>query len=90
MLWLIWVIIIGAIVGFVAKLLMPSPNNPQGFIMTTVLGIIGSFVGTLLGRAVGWYGPGDAAGFIASVVGAVIVLAIYHWWESRQTPPARY
>lgn len=77
--WIIWAIIIGAIVGFIARLISPSPNNPQGFILTTVLGIIGGVVATWLGRAIGWYQPGEGAGFIASIVGAVIVLFIWHF-----------
>jgi uncharacterized membrane protein YeaQ/YmgE (transglycosylase-associated protein family) len=76
--WIIWVIIIGAVVGFIARLISPSPNNPQGFILTTVLGIIGGVVATYIGRAIGWYHQGDSAGFIASIVGALIVLFIWH------------
>jgi uncharacterized membrane protein YeaQ/YmgE (transglycosylase-associated protein family) len=75
---IIWAIVIGAIAGFVARWISPSPDNPQGFILTTVLGIIGSVVATVLGRAVHWYGPNQGAGLIASIVGAVIVLAIWH------------
>jgi uncharacterized membrane protein YeaQ/YmgE (transglycosylase-associated protein family) len=56
----------------------PSPNNPRGFVLTTVLGIIGSIVATFIGRAIHWYGPGQGAGLIASVVGAVIVLGFWH------------
>jgi uncharacterized membrane protein YeaQ/YmgE (transglycosylase-associated protein family) len=77
-------IIIGAVAGFIAKWLSPSPNNPQGFILTTVLGIVGSVVATFLGRAIGWYGPDQGAGFIASIVGAVIVLAIWHLATERK------
>jgi uncharacterized membrane protein YeaQ/YmgE (transglycosylase-associated protein family) len=77
-LYIIWTIIIGAIAGFIARWISPAPNNPQGFILTTVLGIIGGLVATFLGRAVHWYRPGQGAGLIASVVGAVIVLAIWH------------
>ena len=63
----IWAIIIGAIAGFVARWISPSPNNPQGFVLTTVLGIVGSVVATLLGRAVHLYGPDQSAGIIASI-----------------------
>jgi uncharacterized membrane protein YeaQ/YmgE (transglycosylase-associated protein family) len=59
-------------------MISPSPNNPQGFILTTILGIIGGVVATYIGRAIGWYHQGDSAGFIASIVGAVIVLFIWH------------
>jgi uncharacterized membrane protein YeaQ/YmgE (transglycosylase-associated protein family) len=73
----LWAIIIGAIVGFVARWISPSPNNPRGFLLTTALGIVGSLVATFLGRAVHWYGPGQEAGLIASVIGAVIVLGAW-------------
>jgi uncharacterized membrane protein YeaQ/YmgE (transglycosylase-associated protein family) len=72
----IWMIIVGLIVGAVAKLLMPG-RDPGGIIVTMLLGIAGSTVAGYLGRAIGWYGPGDATGFIASVIGAVVLLAIY-------------
>jgi uncharacterized membrane protein YeaQ/YmgE (transglycosylase-associated protein family) len=75
---LVWAVIIGAIAGFIARWISPSPNNPQGFLLTTVLGIVGGVVATWIGRAVHWYGPGQGAGLIASIVGAVIVLAIWH------------
>ena len=74
--WL-WVVLIGLVVGAVAKLLMPG-KDPGGFIVTALLGIAGSLVGTWLGRVVGWYREGQSAGFIMSVIGAVILLAIYH------------
>jgi len=73
---IIWAVIIGFIVGLVAKFIMPG-RDPGGFIVTTILGIVGSVVATYLGQAVGWYGPGQGAGFIASVIGAIILLAIY-------------
>jgi uncharacterized membrane protein YeaQ/YmgE (transglycosylase-associated protein family) len=74
----IWAIIVGAVAGIIARWLSPSPNNPQGFVLTTVLGIVGSVVATFLGRAIHLYGPGRSAGVIASIVGAVIVLWIWH------------
>lgn len=74
---IIWTIIIGFVAGVIAKFLMPGPNEPQGFVLTAILGIVGAFVATWLGQAVGWYGPGQGAGFIASIVGAVIVLAVW-------------
>lgn len=83
----IWAIIVGAIAGSVARWLSPSPKNPRGFLLTIVLGIIGSEVATFIGRAVGWYGPEQGAGIIASIVGALIVLAVWHVIvRSRQTP----
>lgn len=74
---IIWTIIIGFIAGVVAKFLMPGPNEPSGFVLTAILGIVGAFVATWLGQAIGWYGPDQGAGFIASIVGAVIVLAVW-------------
>jgi len=83
MMQLIVAVIIGFVAGLVAKWLMPGPNNPQGFILTTVLGIIGSVVATFLGRVIGWYSADSGAGFIASIIGAVIVLAIWHQVAGR-------
>jgi len=74
---IIWTIIIGFVAGIIAKFLHPGPNEPSGFILTTILGIIGAFVATYLGQALGWYRPGLGAGLIGAVVGAVIVLVIW-------------
>lgn len=74
---IIWAIIIGFLAGLVAKFITPGDNKPSGFILTTILGIVGSVLATWLGQAVGWYGPGDGAGFIASIVGAVIILLVW-------------
>lgn len=74
---IIWTIIIGFLAGVVAKWIMPGRNEPSGFILTTILGIVGAFVASYLGQAVGWYRAGEGAGFIGAVVGALIVLAIY-------------
>lgn len=73
---IIGTIIIGLIVGVVAKLLMPG-RDPGGFIVTILLGIAGAFVATWIGQAIGWYEAGEGAGFIVSVLGAILVLAIY-------------
>ncbi len=83
--WIIWAIIIGAIVGFIARLISPSPNNPQGFLLTVILGIVGAEVATFIGRAVHWYGPDQSAGLIASVIGAVIVLWVWHMFSRNRT-----
>ena len=80
---ILWTIIIGFIAGIIAKFLMPGPNNPSGFILTAILGIIGAFVATYLGQAVGWYRADQGAGLIGAVVGAVIVLFIYHMIAGR-------
>lgn len=70
------IIIIGLLAGIVAKLLMPG-RDPGGFIITTILGVVGAFVATWLGQASGWYQPGEAAGFLGAVVGAVLILIVY-------------
>ena len=80
---IIWSIIIGFIAGLVAKFLMPG-RDPGGFIITTLLGIVGAVVGTYLGQAVGWYRPGEGAGFIGAVVGAIIVLVAYRMVVGRR------
>jgi len=74
---IIWTIIIGFIAGVISKLIMPGHNEPQGFILTTILGIVGAIVATYLGQALGWYQPGEGAGFIGAVVGAIVVLLIW-------------
>jgi uncharacterized membrane protein YeaQ/YmgE (transglycosylase-associated protein family) len=74
---IIWTIIIGFVAGIIAKFVMPGRNEPSGFILTTLLGIVGAFVATYLGQAVGWYRADEGAGLIGAVVGAVIVLFIY-------------
>lgn len=74
---LIWTIIIGFLAGIVAKWIMPGKNEPSGFILTTLLGIVGAMVATYLGQAIGWYQAGQGAGFIGAVVGALILLALY-------------
>ena len=65
---IIWTIIIGFVVGIIAKFLMPGKNEPSGFILTTILGIVGAFVASFLGQAVGYYQPGQYAGFISSEI----------------------
>ena len=72
---IIWTIVIGFIAGIVAKLIMPGKNEPSGFILTTILGVVGAFVATFLGQALGWYRAGEGAGLIGATVGAVIVPA---------------
>jgi uncharacterized membrane protein YeaQ/YmgE (transglycosylase-associated protein family) len=74
---IIWTIIIGFVAGVVAKFIMPGPNEPSGFILTTILGIVGAFVATFLGQALGWYQAGQGAGFIGATVGAIIVLFVW-------------
>ena len=74
---IIWTIIIGFVAGLIAKFIHPGGNEPQGFILTTILGIIGALVATYLGQAVGWYHANEGAGLIGAIVGAVVVLIIW-------------
>jgi len=73
---ILWTILIGFLIGLVAKFLMPG-RDPGGFIITVLIGIAGSFIATYLGRAMGWYQNGEPAGFIAGVLGAIVLLVIY-------------
>lgn len=81
---IIWTIIIGFIVGIVAKFLMPG-RDPGGFVITAIIGIVGSVVATYLGRAMGFYQLGESAGFIAAVLGAIILLFIYRMVTGSRT-----
>jgi uncharacterized membrane protein YeaQ/YmgE (transglycosylase-associated protein family) len=75
---IIWIIIIGFIAGLIARVLSPGPNDPKGFLLTTVLGIVGAFVATFIGQSIGWYRLDQGAGLIGATVGAVIVLFIWN------------
>ena len=75
---ILWIVIIGFVAGLIARFLSPGPNNPSGFILTTLLGIAGAFLATWIGQAIGHYGPDQGAGLITSVVGAIVVLFIWH------------
>ena len=89
---ILWIIVIGFVAGVVARFLAPGPNNPQGFILTTILGIVGAFLATFIGQAVGWYRLDQGAGLIGAVVGAVVVLFVWHRLVSRgviQDPGSR-
>jgi len=74
---IIWTILIGFVAGVIAKFIMPGSNEPSGFILTTILGIVGAFVASFLGQALGWYQPGEGAGLIGAVIGAIIVLFVW-------------
>ena len=74
---IIWTILIGFVAGVLAKLVTPGDNEPSGFILTTILGIVGAFVATFLGQALGWYNAGEGAGLIGATVGAIVVLLIW-------------
>jgi uncharacterized membrane protein YeaQ/YmgE (transglycosylase-associated protein family) len=82
---IIWTIIIGFVVGVVAKILTPG-RDPGGFIITTLIGIAGSFAATYVGQAVGWYHAGETAGFIAAVVGAIVLLLLYRMVRRSSSP----
>jgi len=83
MLDLIWIILIGAVVGALAKFILPGAD-PGGFFVTALLGMGGALAATFLGRFVGLYGPGQGAGFLASIVGAILVLVLYRSVKKRQ------
>jgi uncharacterized membrane protein YeaQ/YmgE (transglycosylase-associated protein family) len=78
MLSFLWIVLIGFIAGIIARLLSRGPNEPSGFILTTLLGIAGAFAATWVGQAIGWYRPDQGAGFIAATVGAIAVLFIWN------------
>jgi len=82
MLNLLYIIIIGFLAGVVAKFIMPG-RDPGGFIITTVLGVVGALLATFLGRLIGWYKEGETGGFIAAVVGAIIILFVYRIIKKR-------
>jgi uncharacterized membrane protein YeaQ/YmgE (transglycosylase-associated protein family) len=75
---LLWITLIGFVAGTIARLLMPGPNTPKGFVLTTVLGIAGAFLATFVGNATGWYRPHQFAGFVGAAVGAMVILFIWH------------
>jgi uncharacterized membrane protein YeaQ/YmgE (transglycosylase-associated protein family) len=87
MLHLLWEAIIGLVVGAIAKLLMPG-KDPGGIWITMALGIAGSMIASFLGRALGWYAPGESAGFIMSIIGALILLGIYRLLKGRSATAA--
>jgi len=83
---IIMTFIIGLVVGIIAKFLTPG-RDPGGFIITAIIGIVGSFVATWIGQALGWYQAGQSAGWIASIVGAIVLLLIYRMFTKRSTTP---
>ncbi|HEY6859067.1 MAG TPA: GlsB/YeaQ/YmgE family stress response membrane protein [Pseudolabrys sp.] len=84
MLSFLWTVIIGFIAGVIAKLVTPGEKEPQGFILTTVLGVAGALVATYLGQAIGWYRAGQEAGFIGGIVGAVLILLVWGFIERNR------
>ncbi|MGO4736577.1 GlsB/YeaQ/YmgE family stress response membrane protein [Bosea sp. 2KB_26] len=81
---IIGTILIGFLAGVVAKFLTPGSNEPSGFVLTTILGIVGAFVATYIGQAMHWYAPGEGAGLIGAIIGAVIVLAAWAFFANRR------
>jgi uncharacterized membrane protein YeaQ/YmgE (transglycosylase-associated protein family) len=75
---ILWIIVVGFVAGIVARILSPGANDPKGFLLTTVLGIAGAFLATLIGQTIGWYRPDQGAGFIAAIIGALVVLFIWN------------
>jgi uncharacterized membrane protein YeaQ/YmgE (transglycosylase-associated protein family) len=84
---IVWTVIIGFVVGIIAKFLKPGNNEPGGIVLTAILGIVGAFVATFLGQAIGIYAPGENAGFIGAIVGAIIVLWIYGMVVKKKAEP---
>ncbi len=75
---MLYILLVGAVAGFLARFIAPGPNNPTGFLLTIVLGIAGAFLATFVGQAIGHYGPDQGAGFITATIGAIVVLFIWH------------
>jgi uncharacterized membrane protein YeaQ/YmgE (transglycosylase-associated protein family) len=82
---ILWIILIGFVAGLIARFFAPGPNNPTGFILTTVLGIAGAFIATFLGQAIGWYRADQGAGLIGAVIGALLVLFIWRRLVANRT-----
>ena len=81
---ILWTILIGFVAGLLAKFIVPGNREPSGFILTTILGVVGAFVATFLGQALGWYQPGEGAGLIGAIVGAVIILLVWGFIARRR------
>lgn len=80
---ILWIVIVGFVAGMIARWLSPGPNNPSGFILTCVLGIVGAFLATFIGQAIGWYNSSQGAGFVTATVGALVVLFIWNRLVAR-------
>jgi len=81
---ILWTIVLGFVIGLIAKLVVPGKEN-MGFVMTILLGIAGSFLAGIIGQFIGWYKAGEGAGFIASVIVAIIILVIYGKMKARSS-----
>lgn len=81
---ILWIILIGFIAGVVARIVAPGPNNPSGFVLTTLLGVAGALLATWLGQLIGWYRPDQGARFIGAIVGALVILFIWNRLVARR------
>ncbi|MGB8678860.1 MAG: GlsB/YeaQ/YmgE family stress response membrane protein [Pseudolabrys sp.] len=84
---LLWVIVIGFIAGVIARLVMPGPNTPKGFVVTTIIGVAGALLATVVGDLVGLYRPGQCAGLIGATIGALVILFIWNRLVAAQVIP---
>jgi uncharacterized membrane protein YeaQ/YmgE (transglycosylase-associated protein family) len=84
---LLWIVLIGLVAGVIARLIMPGPNTPKGFVLTTILGVAGALLASLLGEAIGLYRPGQGAGLIGATIGALIILFVWHRLVAYQIIP---
>jgi uncharacterized membrane protein YeaQ/YmgE (transglycosylase-associated protein family) len=83
----LWIIIIGFVAGIISRLLMPGPNTPKGFVVTTILGMAGAFLATIVGDAAGLYRPGQGAGLIGATIGALVILFVWNRLVATGTIP---
>jgi uncharacterized membrane protein YeaQ/YmgE (transglycosylase-associated protein family) len=84
---LLWIIVIGFIAGIVARLLMPGPNTPKGFVVTTIIGVAGAVLASVVGDLVGLYRPGQGAGLIGATVGALVILFVWNRLVTAEVIP---
>ena len=75
---MLWIIVVGLVAGFIARMIAAGPNTPGGFILTMALGVAGAFLATFIGQSIGWYRPDQGAGFVAATIGAIVVLFIWN------------
>jgi len=75
---MLWILLVGLVAGFLARLIAPGPNSAMGFIVTIAVGVAGAFLATLIGQTVGWYRPDQGAGFIGATIGAVVLLFVWN------------
>ncbi len=81
----LYVILIGFVAGLIARFIIPGPNEPSGFVLTTVLGIVGSLIANFVAEKAGWAGNGEGVGLLSGIIGAVVLLLIYHLITQNRT-----